>query len=75
MCLATPGKIIEIKGEEAVVDFNGISKKVMISLTPQVKVGDYVIVHAGFSIQKLSQENAQELSKLFEQNQKHSHPH
>ncbi|MFH1838351.1 MAG: HypC/HybG/HupF family hydrogenase formation chaperone [Candidatus Kuenenbacteria bacterium] len=53
MCLAIPGKIKKKQGDYAFVDFNGIIKKIKIILTPEVKTGDYVIVHAGFSIQKI----------------------
>lgn len=53
MCLAFPGKIISIKKDLARVDFNGIKKEINISLTPEVKKGDYVIVHTGFAIQKM----------------------
>ncbi len=57
MCLAYPGKIKSIKGETAIVDFDGIKKEANISLL-NIKIGDYVIVHAGFAIQKLSNEEA-----------------
>lgn len=53
MCLAIPGKIIKIKGERALVEFGKLKKEINIMLTPQVKVGDIVIVHAGFAIQKV----------------------
>ena len=60
MCLAIPGKIIELKNQQlAVVDFDGIQKEVNVSLvTP--RVGDYVIVHAGFAIEKMNQKEALE---------------
>jgi hydrogenase expression/formation protein HypC len=56
MCLAVPGKIVEIEGKYALVDFNGVKKRVNILLTPAVKRGDWVIVHTGFALQKLSKE-------------------
>ena len=59
MCLAYPGKIKSIKGENAVVDFSGIKKEVNISFV-KVKVGDCVIVHAGFAIEKLRMLEAKE---------------
>ncbi|MBU2578637.1 HypC/HybG/HupF family hydrogenase formation chaperone [Patescibacteria group bacterium] len=52
MCLATPGKIIKTNKEKAIVDFNGIQKEINISLV-KIKVGDYVMVHAGFAIEKI----------------------
>lgn len=55
MCLAIPGKIISINNEKAVVDFMGAQKEVNISLIDfELKKGDFVLVHAGFVIQKLS---------------------
>lgn len=65
MCLAFPGKIISIKGDGAVVDFDGIEKEVNVSLTPKAKKSDYVIVHAGFAIQKLSKQSAMEVFKIY----------
>ncbi|MEK7203079.1 MAG: HypC/HybG/HupF family hydrogenase formation chaperone [Patescibacteria group bacterium] len=52
MCLATQGKIIKINKEKAIVDFNGIQKEINISLV-KIKVSDYVMVHAGFAIEKI----------------------
>ena len=66
MCLAVSGKIKKKKGEEAWVDFNGVLKRVKITLTPKVKKGDWVMVHAGFTIQTLTQKDAQDLSELLE---------
>ncbi|MEK7167009.1 MAG: HypC/HybG/HupF family hydrogenase formation chaperone [Patescibacteria group bacterium] len=64
MCLAVSGKIKKKQGKNAFVDFNGIIKKIKIDLTPEVKIGDYVIVHAGFSIQKIDKKEANELFKM-----------
>ncbi len=66
MCLAFPGKIISIKGDRASVDFDGIEKEINVSLVAGVKKGDYVIVHAGFAIQKLSKQSAMEVFKIYE---------
>ncbi len=66
MCLAVPGKIIEIEGKKAKVDYGGIKREVDISLV-NAKEGDYVIVHAGFAIQVLDEKNAIETLKLFEE--------
>lgn len=66
MCLAYPGKIVSIKGEAALVDYGGIKKEANVSLT-KVKVGDWVIVHAGFAIQKLTDEEAWDAIKIFNQ--------
>jgi hydrogenase expression/formation protein HypC len=65
MCLAIPGKIISISDDKSLmrmgkIDFAGIVKEVSLVYVPQAKVGDYVIVHAGFAIQILNQREAQE---------------
>lgn len=66
MCLAVPGEIKEILGDGyAMVDFMGVSKKVAIDLIAESRVGDYVIVHAGFAINKLNKEEALETLKCF----------
>lgn len=64
MCLGIPGKIIKIKGKMAIVDFGGVEKEAIIALLDDVKVGDYVIVHAGYAIEKLRPEEAEETLKL-----------
>jgi hydrogenase expression/formation protein HypC len=67
MCLAIPGKIIEIdsKKEHATVDYGeGTRRKANITLV-DAKIGDYVLVHAGFAIQVLDKKEARETLKLF----------
>ncbi|MFA5859978.1 MAG: HypC/HybG/HupF family hydrogenase formation chaperone [Elusimicrobiota bacterium] len=64
MCLAVPGKVIKINKTVAIIDYDGVKKDAMTDLTPDVKVGDYVIVHAGFSIQILNEDDAKETLKL-----------
>ncbi|MCK4555119.1 MAG: HypC/HybG/HupF family hydrogenase formation chaperone [Candidatus Aenigmarchaeota archaeon] len=58
MCLAIPGKITEINGETATVDFGGLKKSANISLVPNLTINDYILVHAGFAIQKVDKEIA-----------------
>jgi hydrogenase expression/formation protein HypC len=60
MCLAVPLKIISIDGKNAVAEIDGISRKIRIDFTPNANIGDYVIVHAGFAIEKLTEEMAKE---------------
>lgn len=60
MCLAIPGKIISIKNQLATVDFQGLEKEINISLV-SVKVGEYVMVHAGFAIEKMDDEYVSEM--------------
>jgi len=66
MCLAIPGKIVKIEGEHAIVDYGGAVRRANISLV-DAKVGDYVIVHAGFAIQKLDEREATETLKVWEE--------
>jgi hydrogenase expression/formation protein HypC len=68
MCLAIPGKITTISGEDPItrmgkVDFGGILKEASLAYVPEAKVGDYVIVHVGFAISRLDEEEA---NKVFE---------
>ena len=58
MCLAIPARILEIKGSTALIESLGVKKEVEISLVPEAKKGDYVIVHAGFAIQTVEKEEA-----------------
>lgn len=69
MCLAIPGKVIEIdeNNEHAIVDYgDGTKRKVNISLV-NVKIGDYILVHAGFAIEVLNEKDAQETLNLFKE--------
>ncbi len=68
MCLAVPGEIKEIlEDKQAVVDFMGVRKKVAIDLLEEIRVGDYVIVHAGFAISRLNKGEALETIECFKQ--------
>ncbi len=60
MCLGIPLKIIQIDGTEAVGEMNGIQNKIRIDLLPNVKIGDYVMVHAGFGIEIINETLAKE---------------
>lgn len=64
MCLAIPGKIIEISASTARVDIEGVVREANISLLPDAKKGDYVIVHAGFAIEKYDEGEAKKTLKL-----------
>ncbi len=67
MCLAIPGKITEINGETATVDFGGLKKSANISLVPNLTINDYILVHAGFAIQKVDKDIAKkDLGLLYE---------
>ena len=66
MCVAMPGKVIEIYEKAALVDFSGNRVRAIAGLVP-IAVGDYVLVHAGCILQKLSAGEAQDLMDLFEE--------
>ena len=67
MCLAVPGLVKEVSGDNfAIVNFLGVDKKVAIDLLDKVDIGDYVIVHAGFAINRLSKEEALEVISYIE---------
>ena len=65
MCLAVPGKILEIDGDTARVDFGGITREANVILVPEAAVDSYVLVHAGFAIQVLNEAEAEETLSLF----------
>ncbi len=64
MCVALPGKVVEVKDKTAVVDFSGNRVTAAAGLL-EVKPGDHVLVHAGCILQKVSQSEAEELETLF----------
>lgn len=70
MCLAFPGKIIAINDQQATADFDGVQKKINIGLVPDIKRGEFVIVHAGFAIEKLTKDDAWEVLKEYEKGKK-----
>jgi hydrogenase expression/formation protein HypC len=71
MCLGIPGKVLEIYEEHDTlmgkVDFNGIIKQVCLAYVPEIKVGEYTIIHVGFAITRLDEESAQETLEMFRQ--------
>jgi len=68
MCLAIPGKITEIYQRDtlrmAKIDFGGIAKEICLAYMPEAKVGDYTLIHVGFAISLMDEEEAQETLKL-----------
>lgn len=64
MCLAVPLKIISIKGKMGIGELGGVKKKVSLILLDKVRVGDYVLLHAGFAINKFETKEAEELLQL-----------
>ena len=66
MCLAIPGKVIELNENSRLgtVSIMGITREASFDLTPQVKLGDYVLLHAGFAIEVIDEQQAQETLDL-----------
>lgn len=67
MCLAVPMRISRIDGRIATVEHAGLSQEAALDFVPAAKVGDYVLVHAGFAISVLDEAEARETLKLFEE--------
>ena len=66
MCLALPARIIELQSaEQAVVELGGVGKSISVALTPEARVGDYVIVHVGHAIGLLDADEAEKTLALF----------
>jgi len=66
MCYAVPGKVVEVKSDIGIVDFgNGVRREVMLAMV-DAKVGDYVLVHAGYAIKVLDEKSALEILKEYE---------
>ena len=66
MCIAIPGKVEKVEYPYAIVNFKGTKRKVRIDLLDDVKEGDYVLVHVGFAIQKIDEEEAKKTQELLE---------
>jgi hydrogenase expression/formation protein HypC len=64
MCLAVPAKVMERNGDAAVVTLGGVRREISLMLLDDVSVGEWVIVHAGFAIEKLSEEAAEQTLSL-----------
>ena len=67
MCLAVPMRLVRRDGDFGLAEVGGIERKIGLQLVDEATVGDFVIVHAGFAIQKLDEEAAQESLALFEE--------
>ena len=72
MCLAIPGRIESISGDDALtrmgkVNFGGILKEASLAYVPEAKVGDYVIVHVGFALSRLDEDEAQKVFEYLKQ--------
>jgi hydrogenase expression/formation protein HypC len=67
MCIAIPAQVVEIDGDKGIVNLGGVNKEINFSFTPEVKEGDWVLMHTGFALNVMSEEDAQETLKLFKE--------
>jgi len=67
MCLAIPALIKSIEDKEAEAEIGGITRRISLWLTPEAQAGDYVLVHTGYAIDVLDQEEAEETLRLLEE--------
>jgi len=68
MCLAAPARVVSVSGLTAVVDYDGVQTSARLeALGKPVSPGDYVLVHAGFAIQRMSREDGEETLRLFDE--------
>lgn len=64
MCLAVPAKIVELNGENAVVEITGVRRAANVAFIDHARVGDYVLLHAGFAIRQWSEEDVREYERI-----------
>ena len=69
MCLALPARILEKNGDDAWVVLGDARLKINVIMTPEAAIGDWVLVHAGFAIQEITEEDAMETWQLFDEMQ------
>jgi hydrogenase expression/formation protein HypC len=72
MCLAVPGKLTTIEGDDpilraGIVDFSGITKRVNLSYVPEARIGDFVLVHVGFALSVVDEEEARKVFEYLKQ--------
>jgi len=66
MCLAIPMKVITVSGNEAVAEVGGAEYQANLTILPDIKIGEYIIVHAGFAIERLDEESALETLQIWQ---------
>jgi len=67
MCLAVPVKIMELDNQNAVVDVGGVHRTCNVAFIPEPQIGDYVLLHAGFAIQKWTEEDVLEYDQIMKE--------
>jgi hydrogenase expression/formation protein HypC len=65
MCLSIPAKVKSIDGDMAIVSMGGTEYNASLQMVEDIRVGDYILLHTGFAIQKIDKEEAMEIFKLF----------
>jgi len=65
MCLAIPARILRIEGNLALVDMAGVKREADIRMVSNARVGEYILIHAGFAIEKIAKKDAEETLRLF----------
>ncbi len=71
MCLGIPLKVVEISPPYAIGELSGVRQRIRIDMLPRIKPGEYVMVHSGFAIEKISEEEVNEMLSLFEEMSKY----
>ena len=74
MCVAVPARIIAREDFMATVDVNGVTRQVSLMLLPETQTGDYVLIHAGFAIQSIDEEEALQTLELFKELEAYADP-
>lgn len=72
MCLAVPTRVVRIEGDKAEAEIGGVARRVSLAFVPEARVGDYVLIHAGFAISVLDEESARESLDLLAAIEAHS---
>lgn len=67
MCLGVTAQVIKIEGQKAEVEFDGVTQIISIAMTPEVKVGEFVMLHAGFAISIIDRQQAEETMDIFKE--------
>jgi len=67
MCLAVPARVVELSGDSAIVDLDGIRKETSTVLLDEIAVGDYVLIHVGFALERIDPVEAAKTLKLFDE--------
>ncbi len=67
MCIAIPGKLIKKNNEKGIVDLGGINKEIFLTFIPEVKEGDWIIIHTGFGLNIISEKEANETIAILQE--------